>query len=147
MELLKTVTGKVVSGAVALAVVAAGISWWRMDEATRQTLLGGTGKIVAWLGIVLVVPWVTFFVIGRVARAESNLAGAVIVYANTRTAPAKLLSARATRPITKNVTHGTTSTIPSHATIFPVPPSSVWRVASSIRHHEIPAATTASATA
>jgi hypothetical protein len=83
MELLKSVTGKVVSGAVALTVVAAGISWWRMDEATRQTLLGGTGKIVSWLGIVLVVPWVTFFVIGRVARAESNLAGAVLVLAYT----------------------------------------------------------------
>ena len=39
MDLLKTVTGKVVAGAVALAVIAGGISWWRMDEATRQMLL------------------------------------------------------------------------------------------------------------
>jgi len=83
MELLKTVTAKVVSGAIALAVVAAGISWWRMDEATRSMLLGGTGKIVAWLGVVLVLPWVTFFVIGRVAKAESNAAGAVLVLAYT----------------------------------------------------------------
>ena len=83
MDLLKTVTGKVVSGAVALAVVAAGISWWRIDEATRQMLLGGTGKIVAWLGVVSVLPWVTFFVIGRVARADSNMAGAVLVLAYT----------------------------------------------------------------
>src|SRR5688500_2782784 len=49
--------------------------------------------------------------------------------------------------MTKNVTHGSTRTTPSHATIFPVPPRSIERVASSIRHHEIPAATTASATA
>ncbi len=83
MDLLKTVTGKVVSGAVALAVVAAGISWWRMDDATRQMLLGGTGKIVAWLGVVAVLPWVTFFVVGRVAKAESNLAGAILVLAYT----------------------------------------------------------------
>ena len=83
MELLKSVTGKVVSGAVALAVVAAGISWWRMDESTRAMLLDGTGKIVSWLGVVLVLPWVTFFVIGRVAKAESNLAGAVLVLAYT----------------------------------------------------------------
>ncbi len=83
MDLLKTVTGKIVSGAVALAVVAAGISWWRMDEPTRQMLLSGTGKIVAWMGFVLVLPWVTFFVIGRVAKAESNLAGAVLVLAYT----------------------------------------------------------------
>ena len=46
MDLLKTVTGKVVAGAVALAVIAGGISWWRMDEATRQMLLSGSGKIV-----------------------------------------------------------------------------------------------------
>jgi hypothetical protein len=83
MEFLKTVTGKVVSGAVALAVIAAGISWWRMDEATRSALLSGTGKIVGWLLGVLLLPWVTFFVIGRVAKAESNLAGAVLVLAYT----------------------------------------------------------------
>ena len=83
MELLKSLTGKVVSGAVALTVVAAGISWWRMDESTRAMLLDGTGKIVSWLGVVLVLPWVTFFVIGRVAKAESNLAGAVLVLAYT----------------------------------------------------------------
>src|SRR4051812_18517174 len=83
MELLKSVTGKVISGAVALTVVAGGISWWRMDEPTRQMLLGGTGKIVAWLGVVLIAPWVTFFIIGRVGRAESNVAGAVLVLAYT----------------------------------------------------------------
>jgi hypothetical protein len=83
MELLKSVTGKVVSGAVALTVVAAGISWWRMDEATRQVLLSGTGKIVSWLGVVLVLPWVTFFVIGRVAKLENNMAGAALVLAYT----------------------------------------------------------------
>jgi hypothetical protein len=83
MELLKSATGKVVSGAVALTVVAGGISWWRMDEATRQMLLAGTGKIVSWLGIVLVLPWVTFFVIGRIAKLDSNAAGAALVLAYT----------------------------------------------------------------
>ena len=83
MDLLKTVTGKVVAGAVTLAVIAAGISWWRMDEATRQTLLSGTGKIVSWLGVVLVLPWVTFFVIGRVAKLDNNMAGAALVLAYT----------------------------------------------------------------
>jgi hypothetical protein len=83
MDLLKTVTGKVVGGAVALAVVAAGISWWRMDEATRQMLLSGTGKIVSWLGVVLLLPWVTFFVTSWVAKMESNRAGAALVAAYT----------------------------------------------------------------
>ena len=83
MDFLKTVAGKVITGAVALAVVAAAISWWRMDPQTRQMLLTGTGRIVSWLGIVLIVPWATFFVISRVARLDSNAAGAVLVGAYT----------------------------------------------------------------
>lgn len=79
MDLLKSVTGKVVAGAVTLAVVAAGISWWQMDEATRQMLLSGTGKIIAWLGIVLLAPWATFFLTAWVAKRESNAAGAALV--------------------------------------------------------------------
>ena len=72
MDFLKSAGGKVLSGVVTLAVVAAGISWWRMDEATRDALLSGTGKVVSWLGIVLLLPWATFFLIGRVGRADSN---------------------------------------------------------------------------
>jgi len=79
MDLLKTVTGKVVAGAVVLAVVAAGISWWRMDDATRQMLLSGTGKIVSWLFVVLLAPWASFFVTAWVAKRESNAAGAALV--------------------------------------------------------------------
>src|SRR4051794_41414532 len=83
MDLLKTVTGKVVAGAVTLAVVAAGISWWQMDPSTRQMLLGGTGKIVSWLGIMLLLPWATFFVTSWVAKQESNAAGGAMVAAYT----------------------------------------------------------------
>ncbi|HYO08118.1 MAG TPA: hypothetical protein VER17_04035 [Tepidisphaeraceae bacterium] len=83
MDLLNSVTGKVVGGAVALAVVAGGISWWRMDDATRQALLSGTGKIVSWLLIVLLVPWATFFLTSWVARRENNAAGAALVVAYT----------------------------------------------------------------
>jgi hypothetical protein len=79
MDLLKTVTGKVVAGAVALAVVAGGISWWRMDDSTRQMLLSGTGRIVSWLGVVLLVPWATFFLTAWIARRDSNAAGAALV--------------------------------------------------------------------
>jgi hypothetical protein len=79
MDFLKSMTGKVVSGLTVLAVIAAGISWWQMDPQTRQMLVSGTGKIVSWLGIVLIVPWATFFVIGRVAKFDNNLAGAVLV--------------------------------------------------------------------
>src|SRR5438552_492093 len=83
MDLLKTVTGKVVAGAVTLAVLAAGISWWQMDPTTRQMLLSGTGKIVSWFAILLLLPWATFFVTTWVAKLESNAAGAAMVAAYT----------------------------------------------------------------
>jgi len=85
MEFLKTVTGKVIAGFVALAVIAGGISWWQMDPDTRHMLVSGTGKIIGWLLLVLIVPWATFFVIGRVGKMESNLAGAVLVASYTLT--------------------------------------------------------------
>ena len=79
MDFLKSIGGKIATGAVALAVVAGGISWYEMDPGTRHALLTGTGRIVSWLGVVLLLPWASFFVIGRVARLESNLAGAALV--------------------------------------------------------------------
>jgi len=83
MDFLKSVTGKVVSGLVVLGVIAAGISWWQMEPATRQMLLSGTGKIVAWFFVVLLVPWATFFLIRWVAGRDSNVAGAVLVMTYT----------------------------------------------------------------
>src|SRR5437667_12196809 len=79
MDLLKTVTGKVVGGAVALSWIAAGISWWRMDEAAKQMLLGGAGRMVSWLLVVLFAPWATFFLTAWVAKRESNAAGAALI--------------------------------------------------------------------
>jgi hypothetical protein len=79
MDFLKGVAGKVVTGLVALAVVATAISWWQMEPQTRATLLTGAGRIVAWFGLVLAVPFASFFVIGKIARMDSNAAGAVLV--------------------------------------------------------------------
>jgi hypothetical protein len=83
MDFLKSAGGKVVGGAVTLAVVAGGISWWRMDEASRDSLLAGTGRVVSWLGVVLLLPWATFFLIGKVARTDSNATGAALVLGYT----------------------------------------------------------------
>ena len=83
MDLLNSITGKITAGVVALAVIAAGISWWQMDPSTRQWLLTGTGKILAWIGIVIFLPWVTFFITTWVAGKESNVAGAVLIAAYT----------------------------------------------------------------
>ena len=83
MEFLKTVGAKVVAGIVALAVIAGAISWFEMDPATRHRIVTGTGRIAAWTGIVLVLPWATFFIITRVASLDSNLAGGVLVFGYT----------------------------------------------------------------
>ena len=83
MDFLKTVGGKVVTGVVVLAVIVGAVSWWQMEPATRDAILSGTGKIAAWLGCVLLIPWASFFLIGRVARLDSNAAGATLVAAMT----------------------------------------------------------------
>lgn len=83
MDFLKGITGKIITGAVVLGVIVAGISWWQAEDSTRQALLAGTGRVLSWLGIVLFIPWATFFLIGKVAKMESNLAGAVLVGAYT----------------------------------------------------------------
>ena len=83
MDFLKGVAGKIVTGLVALAVIATAISWWQMDEATRTALLRGAGRVLGWLGIVLAAPWAGFFLVGRVARMDSNAAGAALVLALT----------------------------------------------------------------
>jgi hypothetical protein len=79
MDFLKSVGGKIVGGLVALAVAAGAISWWQMDPASRQAILSGAGRLAAWFGVVVFLPWAGFFLIGRVARLESNAAGAALV--------------------------------------------------------------------
>ena len=79
MEFLKSIAGKVLTAVLALSVVAAAISWFQMEPASRDAVLSASGKIAAWIGIVLVVPWASFFLIGLVARIDSNAAGAALV--------------------------------------------------------------------
>jgi len=83
MDFLKTITGKVISGLVALAVIVCGISWYYTSPQTKHMLLSGTGKIFAWLGVVLVVPWLAFALIAWVAKFDRNAAGAALVAALT----------------------------------------------------------------
>lgn len=79
MDFLKTVGGKIASGLVALAVVAAGISWWQTEPATRQDILSASGRLAGWTLVVLAFPWVSFWLIGWVARMDNNFAGAMLV--------------------------------------------------------------------
>ena len=79
MDFLKTIGGKVVTGVMAIAVIAAAIYWYELDRTTKDALLSGTGKIIGWFGIVIALPWACFFLIGRVAKLESNAAGGAFV--------------------------------------------------------------------
>src|SRR2546423_14866395 len=67
MEWLKSVTGKVVSGLVALAVVAGGISWWSMTPGQREQVLESSGKILGWLGLVLAGARECVFMVGTLS--------------------------------------------------------------------------------
>jgi hypothetical protein len=66
-----------------LAAIVAGISWYQADPATKQKLIDDTGKVVAWIGTVGLLPWATFFVIAWVAKLRSNTAGAGMIFAYT----------------------------------------------------------------
>ncbi len=79
MEFLKSIAGKVVTGVVALAVIALAAGWISAGPDVRSAWLAEAGRIAAWVGIVLVVPWLAFALIGWVARMESNRAGAVLI--------------------------------------------------------------------
>lgn len=83
MDLLKSLSGKVVVAIAALAVIAGGISWWQMSPSDRQAVLGGIGKLAAWVGVVVTLPWASFFITKWVAQRDSNLAGAVLVLGYT----------------------------------------------------------------
>jgi len=79
VEFLKSVVGKLVTGAVVLAVFAAGFAWYRMDEAERSALAGGAGRVVGWIVLVTAIPWAIFFLIQRIARLDSNAASGVFI--------------------------------------------------------------------
>ena len=83
MDFLKTVGGKIAAGLVALAVIAGGISWYETDPNTRHQIVSAVFRLASWTGIVLVLPWVTFFLIAKVAKLESNAAGAMLIFGYT----------------------------------------------------------------
>ena len=90
MDFLKSIGGKIVGGAVAVVVIISVVTWFTLSGAERRSILSDTGAVlktigffIGWLAVVAVVPWATFFLIGRVGRLDSNLAGAVLVLAYT----------------------------------------------------------------
>jgi hypothetical protein len=79
VDFLKSVAGKLVTGAVILAVFGAGLAWYQMDTASREAITGGALRIVGWILLVIAIPWALFAVITRVAKQESNAASGIFV--------------------------------------------------------------------
>lgn len=79
MELLKRIMSIVVIGAVTVAAAAMLVSWWQMSPADRSATYALVGRAVAWVAVVAVLPWATWFAVGAAVRHGSNAAGAVLV--------------------------------------------------------------------
>jgi prepilin signal peptidase PulO-like enzyme (type II secretory pathway) len=78
-DFLKSLGGKIATGAISLAVVSAGLAWWQTEPATRDHILSVSGRLLGWFVLVLILPWASFAAVGWVSRQQSNAAGAALV--------------------------------------------------------------------
>ena len=78
-------------GVTVLAVIGAAVAYYDLSPAERSAMWGHVGRALVWLGIVLVLPWATFFLTTAVARRESNAVGAGLVAGYTLVDVAVLL--------------------------------------------------------
>lgn len=72
------VGGKVVTAVLVVASAGAVIWFWRHPE-QLQTIWQTLKYVVLWLGIVLILPWATFFVTPWVVSKESNTAAGLML--------------------------------------------------------------------
>lgn len=79
MDFLKGIGGKIVGGVVFLGVVVTAIAFYQAGPEGRAAFFDSSGKILGWLLIVILAPWALFWVVTKVARMESNGAGAALV--------------------------------------------------------------------
>ena len=72
------VGGKVLTAILIVAGAASVIWFWKHPEqlATIWSVLKG---VLVWLGLVLVLPWASFFVTGWVVKKKSNVAAALLL--------------------------------------------------------------------
>jgi len=81
-EIGKYVGGKVITAILFFAVVAGG--YWCYTHPEQLRALGTLAKyVLIWLGLVLVLPWASFFMTGWVVRQDSNIAGGLLLFGLT----------------------------------------------------------------
>jgi hypothetical protein len=71
--------GRVAAGVVTVGLLGGGFAWYQLNPDGFHAALGSAGRILAWLGVVAVLPFATFFLVGRVAKMDTNAAGAALV--------------------------------------------------------------------
>ena len=74
------VGGKVITAVLIVASAGAVIWFWKHPE-QLEAIWRTLKYVVAWLGIVIVLPWATFFVTRWVVSKESNAAAALMLLA------------------------------------------------------------------
>lgn len=79
MEWLKSLAGKVASGAVALGVIVAAIAWFQADPAARSVVVSSTLRAIGWFLAVIVLPFALIPLLARVAKMQSNAASACLI--------------------------------------------------------------------
>lgn len=74
----KYVGGKVITAILVFAVAAGG--YWCYTHPEQLQTLGTVMKyVLVWLGLVIVLPWASFFVTGWAVKQDSNLAGGLLL--------------------------------------------------------------------
>jgi hypothetical protein len=79
VDFLKGIGGKIAGGVVALCVIIAAIAFWQAGPEGRDAFVTASGKVMAWTLVVLIAPWALFGVVAKIARQDSNGAGAALV--------------------------------------------------------------------
>lgn len=73
----------IAGGFIGLGVIAGGITWFQMTPAERSEMMGSVLRILGWLGIVLVLPWATYFLTLLAAKRDNNRMAVMLILAYT----------------------------------------------------------------
>jgi hypothetical protein len=70
---------RVAAGVVTVGLLGGGFAWYQLNPDGFHAALGSAGRALAWLALVGVAPFATFFLTAKAAKMDSNAAGAALV--------------------------------------------------------------------